>query len=194
VTKRYPARVEIEVEYRRPAAIVALGGESWWPVDATGVVLPREDFSAYDARSYPQITDVPGGPYGPTGAAWGDVRVHGAAHIAAALADRWQTWGLIRIAPLVVGAGFDGDEDYEFALYTQRGTRIYWGHGPDNAMPGEPTTADKAARLADYFAKRGTLDGSADGGSVGQDLDLRAGDITAIPRSADRHRPPLPLR
>ncbi|MEX2186859.1 MAG: hypothetical protein WD875_08705, partial [Pirellulales bacterium] len=66
VTKRYPARVEVEVEYRRPAAIVVLSSETWWPVDAGGVVLPKDDFSPYEARRYPHITDVAGGPYGPT--------------------------------------------------------------------------------------------------------------------------------
>ncbi len=195
VTKRYPARVEIEVEYRRPAAIVVLGSDAWWPVDATGVVLPRDDFSPYEARNYPQISDIPGGPYGPTGAPWGDARVHGAAKIAAALADKWQAWKLARVGPLVVGTGFEGEDDNEFALYTQRGTRIYWGHGPDNSAPGEATTEEKAARLAEYLAKRGSLDSAADGADAGMDLDLRHGGVVAaIPKSAERPRGVAPLR
>lgn len=191
VTKRYPARVEIEVEYRRPAAMVVLGSEVWWPVDAGGVVLPKDDFSPYEARRYPHITNVSGGPYGPTGAPWGDVRVHGAAEIAAALAGDWQKLGLARVAPLVVGTGFNGAEEYEFALYTQRGTRVYWGHGPANSSPGEPTTAEKAARLRDYVAGRGSLDAAGDG----QDLDLRSGKaVAAIPRAAEVPHAHGPLR
>lgn len=191
VTKRYPARVEIEVEYRKPAAVVVLSSDAWWPVDANGVVLPRDDFSPYEARRYPHITDVAGGPYGPTGARWGDVRVHGAAKIAAALSADWQKYRLARVAPLVVGTGFDGVEEYEFALYTEQGTRIYWGHGPDNSAPGEATLAEKAARLAEYAARHGSLD-ATDGS---QDIDLRsAGPATTIPRSAAAPRANAPLR
>lgn len=191
VTKRYPARVEIEVEYRRPAAIVVLSSDSWQPVDANGVVLPRDDFSPYEARRYPHIADVAGGPYGPTGAPWGDARVHGAAKIAAALGAEWQKYRLARVAPLVVGTGFDGIEEYEFALYTERGTRIYWGHGPDNSAAGEATLAEKVARLAEYAAEHGSLDA----GDGSQDVDLRSkGPATTIPRSAAIPRAHAPLR
>lgn len=191
VTKRYPARVEVDVEYRRPAAIVVLSSESWWPVDASGVVLPKDDFSPYEARRYPHISDVPGGPYGPTGAPWGDVRVHGAARIAAALADDWAKLGLARVAPLVVGTGFDGVEEYEFALYTRGGRRIYWGHGPDNSPANEASTAEKAARLRDYAARHGSLDGT----NAAEDLDLRSGGpVAAIPRSAEVPKAHAPLR
>jgi hypothetical protein len=191
VTKRFPARVEVEVDYRRPTAIVVIDSESWWPVDASGVVLPRDDFSPYEARRYPHITDIAGGPYGPTGAPWGDARVHGAAKIAAALAENWEKFGLARVAPLVVGTGFDGVEDYEFALYTQRGTRVYWGHGPDNSRSGEATTDEKAARLSAFVAKNGSLDG-ADGA---RDVDLRsAGPAATIPRAAAAPRGTSVLR
>jgi hypothetical protein len=181
VAKRYPARVEVEVEYRRPAAVVVLGSEAWWPVDAAGVVLPKDDFSPYEARRYPHITEIAGGPYGPTGSPWGDARVHGAAKIAFALAGDWEKLGLARVAPLVVGTGFDGVDDYEFALYTARGTRVLWGHGPDNSRPGEASIEEKLAQLAAFVAKHGSLDG-ADGA---RDVDLRSGGpAMTIPRTA----------
>ncbi|MEX2186858.1 MAG: hypothetical protein WD875_08700, partial [Pirellulales bacterium] len=124
-------------------------------------------------------------------APWGDVRVHGAANIAAALSGDWEKLGLARVAPLVVGTGFDGVEEYEFALYTHRGTRVYWGHGCDNSLPGEPTTDEKAARLRDYVAQRGSLDAA----DAGNDLDLRSGGaIATIPRSAEVRRAHAPLR
>ena len=49
VTKHHPARVVVEVTYRRPVAMVVVTAGSergLLPVDAHGVLLPPEDFSA----------------------------------------------------------------------------------------------------------------------------------------------------
>lgn len=165
VTKNYPARADVYVEYRQPAAIVVVGETAWWPVDADGVVLPRDDFSISQARGYPQVTGIASGPFGPTGARWGDARVDGAAKIAAALADDWKRLRLARIAPLVVGASEEGEEDFAFALFTESGRRIYWGYGPDRSK-NEPTTEQKIANLRQYAAAH-ALD------REGQDIDLR---------------------
>jgi hypothetical protein len=190
VTKRYPARVEVRVSYRRPAAMVVVSSDAWWPVDTTGVVLPRDDFSPNEARQYPQITGIAAGPFGPTGARWGDARVDEAAKIAAALADDWRRLALSRVAPLVVGTGNQGDEEFGYALYTERGRRIYWGRGPDHAAGGEPSTADKAARLRDYAKQHGSLDAS-----TSDDLDLRGTrGIAPVPRSAEHRDAPPVLR
>lgn len=190
VSKRYPARVEVEVSYRRPAAMVVVSSDVWWPVDTSGVVLPRDDFSPNEARRYPQITGISAGPFGPTGARWGDARVDEAAKIAATLSDDWQRLGLSRVAPLVVGTGNDGDEEYAFALYTERGRRIYWGRGPDHPPGNEPSTDEKAQRLRDYAKQNGSLDAS-----TADDLDLRgARGIAPVPRSAENRAAPPILR
>ena len=89
VRKRPPAEVEVDLVYRRPVCMVDQpGGPA--PVDIEGVLLPSDDFSPIEKKSYPRLSGVDTGPVGPAGQRWGDGRVVGGAEIAAALADVWQ--------------------------------------------------------------------------------------------------------
>jgi hypothetical protein len=158
VSKRFPAGVEVVLSYRKPVAMVQVRGGAL-PVDVEGVVLPSGDFTSEEAEHYPRIDEIHTAPGGEVGARWSDVAVVGAAQIAAVLAADWQSLGLARIVPAGRKPARSGYE-YEYALFTSAGTRIDWGRAPGTDSPGETAAADKVARLRDYIARHGSLDGS----------------------------------
>ena len=168
VTKYHPARVEVELEYRRPVCMVQVQG-GVLPVDVGGVLLPSGDFSPIEAGRYPRLVGVDTVPIGPVGTRWGDASVLGAAEIAAAFGPAWQQLSLDCITPsTLVEVGHSDDCTYE--LVTRGGTRIFWGRAPGTDMPGELPAVDKVARLIKHQKEHGTLQGT--GGP--QRLDIRA--------------------
>lgn len=181
VTKRPPARVEVELVYRQPVCMVDLPG-GVYPVDAASVVLPREDFSVSEARRYPRLSGIATVPVGLVGTPWGDLQVAGGAELANLLASSWDELKLHYIN--VVDAG-GGDFIYEVFVrptpQQEKPTRIIWGHRPSHEPPGEAPAADKLARLKQYATAHGSLAGD----SEGQELDLRYGaEISVTPRTA----------
>jgi len=171
VRKYYPARVVVELTYRRPVCMVAVTG-GLLPVDGEGVLLPSGDFTPVEARRYPRLVGVETAPVGPAGTCWGDPRVVGAAQIAAALGPDWQSLGLDRIvASPLVEMQSGGEHTYD--LFTRGGTRVVWGRSPKTDMPGEPPAADKVARLKKYYREHGTLEGA----TGPQQLDVRREDL-----------------
>lgn len=187
VQKFHPARVKVDLVYRRPVCMVEIAGELT-PVDAEGVVLPREDFSAVEASRYPRLAGIDTAPLGVAGTRWGDDRVLGGAEIAAALAERWEKLGLKSIvAAKPLGLGFR--ETPTFDLLTRGGSRIPWGRGPSGDAPGEIPPKDKVARLEKYLADHGSLDSQP--GGVGLDLSRPQPVDTS---GAAGHLIPLPQR
>ncbi len=159
VTKQSPATVSVELEYRRPVAMVEVdyqGQGGLLPVDAAGVLLPPEDFSAEDALTYPRITVDYSGPSGSVGTPWGDQRVAGAALIASVLLEQWSELGLYRVVcqpmeqPVTVVP-----PTYE--LHTRGDTRVIWGHVPGSEPAGEATAEQKLVRLERYIQQHGPL-------------------------------------
>ncbi len=172
VSKHHPARVEVELTYRRPVAMVEVSG-GLMAVDAAGTLLPSEDFSEAEAKKYPRVARIESHPVGLFGAPWGDVHVTGAAQIAAALGDRWQPLKLYRVlAPLRPGASPDVD-GYTYELTTHAGTRIIWGRPPGSEPTGELSALSKVRLLEQIAAQQGSLD------SIGSPIDLRSGDAAA---------------
>lgn len=166
VQKFHPARVQVQLVYRRPVCMVEVAGE-WIPVDAEGVVLPREDFSPVEAARYPRLTGIDTVPPGIAGTRWNDARVLGGAEIAAALADSWEQLGLSRIvAKRPTGSGFV--EVPSFELLTRKGTAIAWGRAPSGDAPGEIPIPEKIARIQRYLAEHGSLESQP--GGVGLNL------------------------
>jgi hypothetical protein len=164
--KRPTAEVEVEVVYRRPVCMVEQPGGPL-PVDIEGVLLPSDDFSPLDKKSYPCLSGVDTAPLAPAGQRWGDGRVVGGAEIAAALAEVWQPWKLERIVPSPRAPAARVEPTYQ--LVTRGGTRILWGLAPDSKAAGEISAAEKVARLRQYLADYGTFEGR-DGP---QELDVR---------------------
>jgi hypothetical protein len=162
VSKQPPARLEVDLEYRRPVAWVEVprgvlpGSEGGViPVDRDAVVLPSRDFSPDDVAEYLRLSIAGISPCGLAGDPWGDPRVAGAARIAELLGDSWRQWNLFRIR-------LDGDTDsarhsrppvYEIETLSQR--RIIWGHAPQVDAPHEPGAAIKLSRLAKLAGSSG---------------------------------------
>jgi len=192
VTKHYPARVRVQLVYRRPVCMVAVRGDPLpadaqgvlLPVDAQGVLLPygNDDFSAVEKSRYPRLVGIDTPPVGTVGECWGDVRVIGGAEIAVALAEVWDELNLQQIVPsapdhsVVPAAG--AAEEPTYTLVTRRGTRILWGRAPGTKAPGELPAADKLARLRKYTQQHGSLEGA--GGP--QELDVYGLRLSSRPK------------
>ena len=172
VTKQPPARVKVELVYRRPVCMVDLSGDLL-PVDVNGVLLPyrNNDFSSVEKSRYPRLVGIYTAPVGTVGECWGDLRVVGGAEIAAALAEVWGELNLQKIvpsAPLATGVS----EEPTYTLLTRGGTQVPWGRAPGTDAPGELPATDKVARLREYTEQHGSLEG-ADGPQELHIFDLR---------------------
>jgi len=154
VTKAHPARVEVELIYRRPVCMVEVPN-GLFPVDEHGVLLPVDDFSPVEASRYPRLVGIDTVPLGTTGESWGDGRVLGAAEIAAALGSAWQELKLRQMVASPTGIA----EEHIYTLITRGGTRVRWGLPPGSKAPGKLPAAEKLARLLKYLEKNGTLEG-----------------------------------
>jgi hypothetical protein len=167
VQKFHPARVVVELEYRQPVCMVQVQDDpasEWTPIDGEGVVLPSDDFTALEKKQYPRVVGFETRPAATPGVRWPDPRIHGAAEIAAAVQPAWERFGLEQIV-----AGASG-----YGLITRQGTRINWGRAGTD-LKGEPSAAEKAAKLDEYFKEHNSLNGP---GGRPQNLDLtRRGSI-----------------
>jgi len=176
VSKYYPARIEVELEYRRPVAMVEVtwqGEPKLYFIDATSVLLPSDDFEKEVAQKAPHYLRIYGGDVSPTGrafgTAWGSERIAGAATLAGVWQDHWQKLGLYKI---VIGPN-DPNGKPKYVLETKSGTRVMWGHAPGSEASGEQTPREKIVWLEQYVAKHGPLDKSAK--DAGLDLQTPSG-------------------
>jgi len=158
VRKEHPGRVFVDLEYRRPIAMVEVltqGQRGLLPVDRKGILLPPQDFTAEETREYVRIAVGDTLPVGPVGTPWGDDRVAGAAHIAGDIGERWKSLELTRVAvrPNEVG-GRRRPEELIYELFTRQGSRIVWGHSVGFERPTEATSVEKIERLVRFFQER----------------------------------------
>ena len=182
VSKHYPARLEVEVEYRRPVAMVEVtwqGEPKLYFIDASSVLLPSADFEKEVEQKAPHYLRIFAGDVSPAGraygTAWGSQRIAGAALVAQAWQDHWQKLGLYRI--LVTA---DPNAQPLYVLETKAKTRVQWGHAPGSEAKDEQTPREKIVWLEQYVAKNGPLDKSATDAS----LDLRWPTGKAPPQTA----------
>lgn len=158
VTKWRPDLVEVQLVYRRPVCVVEVPGDLL-PVDAEGVLLPGGDFSPNEKQAqYLRLGGIPTRPMGPAGQAWGDGRVTGGAEIADSLGSVWQQLKLFRIEP-APRPGAAAGEECPYVLFTNAGTQIVWGYAPSTRMANEMPAAEKVARLMQFAADHGGLEG-----------------------------------
>ena len=158
------ARVELDITFRRPVAMVEAGRGKYYPIDADAVLLPPSDFSRADIQRYPLIENPSTLPQGPAGTYWGDLMVLGAARLAAHLlhasdanASHWEQLNLASIQlPRRTTAEVD-IEEIHYRLITKDGSRILWGRAPGTDHPGELTAEQKIGRLTQYLADFGTF-------------------------------------
>jgi hypothetical protein len=175
VTKLPPAQLQVDLVYRQPVCMVQVP-DGLFPIDIAGVLLPTADFSPHEAARYPRFSNAPLPTEPPAGSVWQDERIFAAARLAATLGGIWEEMNLRHFElTSESGSGFD------FQLLTKKGTRVFWGPAPSGDEAGQALAKAKLARLKQYFAERGTLEGPR--GT--QDLDLRHGaEIHAVPRTA----------
>lgn len=161
VMKQHPARVIVELEYRRPIAMVQVSDgdmRGLLPIDVYSVLLPPEDFSQSQVPKYLRIVVGPTQPEGPVGTPWGNDRVASAAVIAAALDEHWQRLELYSIVLALPPQGeLPGTPTFD--LLTRDGARVIWGHAPGQEQSGEATTKEKLAALEKYYTEHGPLTG-----------------------------------
>jgi len=185
VTKHHPARVRVELIYRRPVCMVEVPGGhvlvggrmkavpgGCYPVDPLGVVLPTRDFllpsgdiSQDEAGRYPLLVNIDTLPMGTVGESWGDARVVGGAEIATIFGDAWKQ---LRLAAII--ASGSSAEVPVFVLLTSHGAEIEWGRAPSDTTAAELPAADKVDRLQNYFTRYGTLEGF----NASKEFDVRA--------------------
>ena len=177
VQKHYPARVDVELEYRRPVAAVEVASQKepgLLFIDAQGVLLPSADFAQGQAKDFLRIVAGNETPASVYGTPWGSERIAGAARVAAAWEEtggknegvrsqesgvtaagpkRWQKLRLYRIVPLQSSSG-----EISYELRTAAGARIVWGAAPGSEPSGEPSPEQKIAALEHHVADKGPLD------------------------------------
>ena len=158
VSKRFPGRVIVELQYRQPVALVEVVNQALpknpdgslqpaalgvYPVDKDGVLLPISDFaSSATTEKFPRIAAVNAWPKGNlAGTAWGDPRIHGAAQIAAVLLQNWHQLNLYRINA-AIDTQTASPQQCVYHLETHDKTIIKWGHSPGNEMVGEPRDSE----------------------------------------------------
>lgn len=193
VNKQYPSSVEVDLEYRRPLAMVEVPAgmfpgfdyEGLLPVDTDGVLLPVE-MDEQQASAYPKIAGIDTSPAGPPGSPWGDTRVTQAAQIVILLEEIWKPLQLQRIVvPERHSASDAAAEAPLYVLATCQGRQFAWGSAPGQEQPGEEKAADKVAGLKRFLQEHGPLDSLEGDNQAGlsRQLDLRVG----------RARPPIEL-
>lgn len=153
VKKSFPAAVDVQLDYRRPVAMVQVK-QGMYPVDPQGILLPPEDFAVSDTKLYPVIINVHSTPQGPAGSSWGDPAVIGAAKLADALAAHWKKF---KLASIECPRGTAASEQM-FVLLSEGGSRIMWGRVPGSDHPGELSLDQKIGRLKYVIDKRGGFD------------------------------------
>lgn len=157
VRKSFPARIEVELKYRKPAAMVAVP-DGLYPIDAEGILLPPIDFSVADTRLYPVIRGVLSSPPGAEGTRWRDPAVLGAAQLAELLGAKWKDLSLDAIHLPRYQRSQTKTDELTFDLQTRGGSRILWGRAPSTDHPGELTPEQKIGRLEKYLADFGSFD------------------------------------
>ena len=170
VTKSFPPEIHVDVDYRRPVAIVHYDAR-YYPVDRTGYLLPGNDFRMADVDRYPLIEGIASSPQSGQGRPWDDPAVEGAAELAGVLLeesdDGRSLWTLLELQAIEVSTARDapgtrdmpdGPDDPQYVLRTARGSRVLWGRAPTTRHPGELSVVKKVQRLVEYREDHVSLD------------------------------------
>lgn len=155
VKKIYPGRIVVDLEYRKPIAMVEVDvshGPGLLFIDDKAVLLPSDDFALRHTQQFVRIYVPKTSPAGPYGTPWGDDRVTGAAEIAVALSELRETIGLKRISAEEVPGG-----RVMYDLELSSGKKIRWGAVPGKEEESEPVSMVKITRLREA-AKNEKLD------------------------------------
>ncbi len=158
-----PARVEVDLEYREPVAMVSVSNGSksgLFPIDADAVILPGADFPPAEVMKYPVIENVSARPLGRAGTEWSDARILGAARLAVLLKPNWKEFGLkaVRVPSITESMSAAAVDELSYQLLTTGGSRIVWGRAPGSRHPGELPAEKKIDRMKFYRRHHGSFD------------------------------------
>ncbi len=177
VSKSYGGKVQVEVVYRKPLAMVVVLRETkqppeveaiesieipelgFLPLDTSGVLLPN--FELNNAYEYFVII-APGAKLsGELGKPSGDPGVAAALTLCELLEPIRSGLSLRRV---YVSRNFNSTslQPWLLALSTGDGRRIVWGHPPGYEAGGEPPAADKIQRMRNWLASTDTSAKSLD--------------------------------
>ena len=159
--EKKPAGIFVELNYRRPVAMVEVDHGGLVPIDGTAVVLNGELFSDTEKSEYLRISvRNPRFESLVYGAIWNDLRIRDAAQIAMACEEHWRSLGLVR----VMNASHLTNDEMRlapFVLVTLTGTAIIWGRAPGKELTGEASAEEKLVAIVEYVKANGPLDQSA---------------------------------
>ncbi len=154
VRKDFAHRIVVNLEYRKPAAIVNVDSNRY-PIDKNAVLLPPPNFPQ-EADELPLIRHARSAPEdAKVGMAWHDRAVEGAARIAAVVGPTWKKLNLTSIDIPESPSANQKPDDVVYELRAAGGSRILWGRAPGTDHPGELTPAQKLGRLEEYFTRHG---------------------------------------
>lgn len=160
----YPAKLNVELTYREPVAMVALpdddptDGDAWiLPIDSEAVLLRTSDFTPTLAQSFPRIDVGNTEPSGPEGSSWGDEAVADAAKIAELLYKDWSSLKevlyQVELSSQSTSTARAGDFDIRGRPNLgpdPPGLLIHWGRAPGKEQVGEPTAKAKLEKLKQW--------------------------------------------
>ena len=154
VKKMFPASVVVELEYRRPVAVVQIPGGRI-PIDADAVVLPKGDFSDDEFSRLPVIQNITSKPAAQPGIVWSDPALLAAVRLADLLGDKWKSLKLQAISVPLDPNSTTTIGDVQLELVGLGGSRILWGRVPGSDYPGELDPTQKIRRLENYLTEFG---------------------------------------
>ena len=157
VKQSFPAAVTVEVEFRKPVAMVQVQGGRL-PIDNAGTILPSEDFSVEDVSRYPLIRLEGGANMSRGQGRITEPGLLGAAQVAELLATRWSKLELDAIELPRNPGTTKKPADVILQLHSKSGSIILWGRAPGTDHPGELTASQKVARLEKYLKEFGGFD------------------------------------
>jgi hypothetical protein len=154
VQNSYPARIRVNLTYRKPVAMVVVYG-GLLPVDVDGVLLPTEDFTPQDAQQYPRVIGISSSPLGPIGTHWGDAMVEAGAKLAELLGPQWQS---LQLHHILVSEQTDPQRGthVELVLVTRGSAQFIWGSPIGQEADEEQGSASKLKRLTEFAASGNT--------------------------------------
>ncbi|HWE36001.1 MAG TPA: FtsQ-type POTRA domain-containing protein [Isosphaeraceae bacterium] len=166
VERSFPNRLRVRLRYRRPAAVVALGGPGGTVLDAEGVVLPAEDCERSACGFLPTIQGLPdrldaraGIPLKVGGSddapPHRDPIVEAAARLAATLASHGARPDATDPPADLTRVLVNGPELWASSANPARLRWVLWAHVPADATEPPPDDPSKWDRLRSWFSLHG---------------------------------------
>ena len=177
--RKMSSGVEIDLQFRRPVALVEVRNNQLLPIDQQAHVLDSLSLSKeYARRCWRIYVAQPAAVSILNGQSWEDRRITDAAILADALFELREQLDLTHILQMT------SSHQYEIArgslvLSKPGGAQIIWGASPNYQVEGEATFDEKLSAIQDWIKQNGTFDTfSKSNPNKNLVLDVRSGEIT----------------